>query len=134
MQKKIKNNLLHNYNKDSLILGYPIGDASDPNTGMIYANLNQEELALKDQYPLYLFFDHLYNHQVVPEREIDGKDIFGSKYRIYFKELYYMQSGSKEILFLYIQASLLTISNSSCISQGTLPCMTSIIDCGMCAF
>lgn len=39
----------------------------------------------------------------------------------------------KKKIFFYIQEFLLTISNSSCISQGVLPCMTSIIDCGMCA-
>lgn len=99
----------------------------------LYANLNREGLVPKDQFPLYLVFDHSNNHQVVPERNWWKRYFFEKIAHIYFKELYYKDIGLKKS-FLYIQASLLTISNSSCMSQGTLPCMTSIIDCGMCAF
>lgn len=36
--------------------------------------------------------------------------------------------------FYSYNKNIFTISNSSCISHSDLPCMTSIMDCGMCAF
>lgn len=63
----------------------------------LYANLNQEELVPKDQCPLYLVFDHLYNHQVAPERSRWKRCLVKSQ----LSKFILMKSFQKSFAFIY---------------------------------